>query len=104
MLFTIFLMLKLKSQGHVMAQGRQAQWMLVLQVLVEHEAAVSCVAVTESNRHVISGGQDKRLMVWGLSTGAVEQVLVGHTDVVTCVKVTSDGSTAISGTYVTAKG
>lgn len=70
---------------------------LSMQVLVEHDDIVKCAAITDGNRFVLSGSADKRLLVWGLSTGAVERQLIGHTGVVTCVKVTHDGSTAISG-------
>ena len=72
-------------------------YLSLFQVLVEHEDIVMCAAVTESNRFVLSGSKDKRLLVWGLSTGAVERQLIGHTGHVTCVKVTRDSSTAISG-------
>ena len=68
---------------------------------MEHEDFVLCATVTEGNRFVLSGSMDKRLLVWGLSTGAVERQLIGHTGHVTCVKVTHDSSTAISGGYLT---
>ena len=58
---------------------------------------ITCIAISENNSHLVSGSHDKRLLVWGLSTGAVEHQLIGHTDAVTCVKLTSDGTTAISG-------
>ena len=69
-----------------------------MQVLVEHEGIIRCATITEDNRHVISGSADKKLLVWNLSTGAVEHQFVGHTDEVTTVKATSDASVAISGT------
>lgn len=69
----------------------------LFQVLVEHDAAVKCATITESNRFVLSGSEDKRLLVWGLSTGAAERQLLGHTGAVTCVRITEDSSTAISG-------
>ena len=76
----------------------QINWS-TLQVFVEHEEVISCVAVTGSNRHVVSGSHDCKLLVWGLWTGAVEHQLTGHTGQVTCVKLTNDGSIAVSGTY-----
>ncbi len=67
------------------------------QVLVEHEDTITCVAVTEDNRFVISGSADKNLLVWSLSTGLAENKFVGHTDKVTTVKATKDSSVAVSG-------
>ena len=64
---------------------------------MEHEDKVSCAAVSEGNRHVISGSHDRRLLVWGLSTGAVEHQLVGHTNVVSTIKITQDATIAVSG-------
>ena len=68
-----------------------------MQVLVEHEDIVSCVAVADGNRCVVSGSHDTRLLVWNLQTGDVEYQLLGHTGHVTAVRLTKDGSTAISG-------
>lgn len=72
----------------------------IIQVLVEHDNLVSCAAITNDNSYVLSGSYDRRLLVWGLSTGAVEQQLLGHTLPVTCVKVTDDSTVAISGQRV----
>ncbi len=69
----------------------------VFQVLVEHEGAVNCASITEANRHVLSGSDDHRLLVWNLNTGLVEQRLTGHTGPVTSVQTTNDGGIAISG-------
>ena len=66
-------------------------------MLVEHSAEVSCAVVSDGNEHVVSGSHDERLLVWGLSTGAVEHHLVGHHDVITTVQVTKDASIAVSG-------
>ena len=68
-------------------------------MLVEHSDKVSCVSVSDGNRHVVSGSHDRRLLVWGLSTGAVEHQLVGHTDIVNTIKVTQDASIAVSGKH-----
>lgn len=64
---------------------------------MEHEGTVNSVALTESNRHVVTASDDKSLIIWSLETGLVEHRLQGHTDCVTVVKVTADGCTAISG-------
>ena len=66
-------------------------------MLVEHDGIIRCATITEGNRYVISGSADKKLLVWNLSTGAVEHQFVGHTDEVMAVKSTRDGTVAISG-------
>ena len=66
-------------------------------MLVEHDGIIRCATITEGNRYVISGSADEKLLVWNLSTGAVEHQLIGHTDEVMTVKSTSDGTVAISG-------
>ena len=68
-------------------------------MLVEHRDLVSCVVMTDSNRSVVSGSHDTRLIVWNLEKGDVELQLRGHTGPVTAVSVTDDGSIAISGTW-----
>ena len=66
---------------------------------MEHKDLVSCVAVVNGNRAVVSGSHDTRLLVWNLDKGDVEHQLLGHTGHVTAVSVTADGSTVISGMY-----
>jgi len=66
-------------------------------VLVEHKDLVSCVVMTGSDRSVVSGSHDTRLLVWDLDKGDVEHQLIGHTGPVTAVNVTADGSIAVSG-------
>lgn len=68
------------------------------QVLVGHTDAVTCVAVSVTNKtQVISGSKDCNLIIWDLHTGDEIHTLAGHLDKVTCVKVSADGTTAVSG-------
>ncbi|XP_037926913.1 NACHT domain- and WD repeat-containing protein 1 isoform X3 [Hermetia illucens] len=68
------------------------------QVLVGHIDAVTCVAVSVTNKsQVISGSKDCNLIVWDIHTGEEIHTLAGHLAQVTCVKVSADGTTAVSG-------
>lgn len=68
------------------------------QVLVGHSDAVTCVAVSVTNKtQVISGSKDCNLIVWDIHTGEELHTLAGHLAQVTCVKVSADGTTAVSG-------
>lgn len=68
------------------------------QVLVGHTDAVTCVAVSVTNKsQVLSGSKDCNLILWDLHTGEEIHTLAGHLGPVTCVKVSADGTTAVSG-------
>ncbi|XP_016984916.1 uncharacterized protein LOC108048641 isoform X2 [Drosophila rhopaloa] len=68
------------------------------QVLVGHSDAVTCVAVSVSNKtQVLSGSKDMNLILWDLLTGEEVHTLAGHLGPVIGVKVSADGSTAVSG-------
>ncbi|XP_055527282.1 protein qui-1 isoform X1 [Wyeomyia smithii] len=76
----------------------QASGGKLAQVLVGHTDAVTCVAVSVTNKsHIISGSKDSNLIIWDIHTGEEIHTLAGHLAPVTCVKVAADGSTAVSG-------
>lgn len=67
------------------------------QVLVGHTDAVTCVAVSVTNKtHVLSGSKDSNLILWDLHTGDEIHTLAGHLGPVTCIKISADGTTAVS--------
>lgn len=67
------------------------------QVLVGHTDAVTCVAVSVTNKtHVLSGSKDSNLIMWDLLTGEEIHTLAGHLGPVTCIKISADGTTAVS--------
>ncbi|XP_059226569.1 protein qui-1 isoform X2 [Stomoxys calcitrans] len=68
------------------------------QVLVGHSDAVTCAAVSVTNKtQVTSGSKDTNLIIWDLHTGEEIHTLAGHLAPVIGVKVSADGSTAVSG-------
>ncbi|XP_055622084.1 protein qui-1 isoform X3 [Toxorhynchites rutilus septentrionalis] len=75
----------------------QASGGKLAQVLVGHTDAVTCVAVSVTNKsQVISGSKDSNLIIWDIHTGEEIHTLAGHLAPVTCVKVSADGTTAVS--------
>lgn len=67
------------------------------QVLVGHTDAVTCVAVSVTNKtQVLSGSKDNNLILWDLHTGEEIHTLAGHLGPVTCIKISADGTTAVS--------
>ncbi|KAK5137936.1 hypothetical protein LTR08_006705 [Meristemomyces frigidus] len=62
-------------QGHVMGVWAMVPW----------------------NDTLVSGGCDRDVRVWDLSTGQAMWMLRGHTSTVRCLKITANGSLAISG-------
>lgn len=70
----------------------QASGGKLAQVLVGHTDAVTCVAVSVTNKsQVISGSKDSNLIIWDIHTGEEIHTLAGHLGPVTCVKVSADG-------------
>ncbi|XP_059217588.1 protein qui-1-like [Stomoxys calcitrans] len=68
------------------------------QVLVGHSDAVTCAAVSVTNRtQVTSGSKDTNLIIWDLHAGEEIHTLAGHLAPVIGVKVSADGSTAVTG-------
>ena len=63
--------------------------------LTGHTEVVTCVAV--SGNLAVSGGEDKTVRVWDLTTGVCLKVLEGHTADVCAVALSRDCMTAISG-------
>jgi len=66
-------------------------------VLQGHTDYVSSVALSGDGHTALSGGGDKTVRVWDLSTGRCTAVLEGHTNLVSSVALSGDGRTALSG-------
>jgi len=65
-------------------------------VLVGHSDAVTCVAVSVTNKtQVLSGSKDMNLILWDLLTGEEVHTLAGHLGPVIGVKVSADGEYCI---------
>ena len=61
-----------------------------MRVLEGHIGKVTSLAVLSDGR-VVSGGYDKKVRVWDLSTGKCVRILEGHSDCIRCLVVLSDG-------------
>lgn len=69
----------------------------LIQVLIEHEAAVTSIAAPHNNSLVVSGSRDKFVLVWNFKDGSVLHKLSSHTDAIVRVAITHDASTVVSG-------
>ena len=67
------------------------------QIMVEHSSSVRCLAITDNNEIVLSGGEDGVILVCSLSLGCTEKKLSGHFDCVTVIRLSADNSIAVSG-------
>lgn len=65
-------------------------------MLVGHEDVVTCCAVSEDGKSVVSGGRDKAIIVWEVQTGTVRRSISAKAPVV-AVEITFDGSVIVSG-------
>ena len=65
--------------------------------LAGHINSVTCVAISQDGKYVISGSYDKTINVWNLEEKRKEFSLTGHREGVTCVAISQDGKYVISG-------
>jgi WD40 repeat protein len=57
---------------------------------------VQSVALSRDGRRLLTGGKDKIVRVWEVSTGKVLHGLRGHTGMISCVAFSPDGQRAVS--------
>lgn len=53
------------------------------EMIEAHAAAVNILIISDDNKYIISGGQDRKIIVWNLDTFEQEASLPGHDAVVT---------------------
>ena len=53
-----------------------------------HPGGVTGIAVTPDGHQVVSGGRDKTVKLWDITTGALFRTFEGHAGQVDCVSVT----------------
>ena len=68
-----------------------------IKIMEGHTNGVTCVAVTQDGRHIVSGSKDHTVRIWQLASGKEIHQLEGHTRTVTSVAVTPDGHNIVSG-------
>ena len=55
-----------------------------------HRAAVTACAISKAEKQALSGGDDRRLILWDLDEGEIERVFEGHEDRITAVVFAHD--------------
>ncbi|CAK9070358.1 unnamed protein product [Durusdinium trenchii] len=64
-----------------------------------HMDTILCLTVNWAGSEALSGGSDRRLILWDLSEWKVRQTLRGHEDTIRCVEADWQGRRAISGSF-----
>jgi len=62
-----------------------------------HTQAVLCAIFSLDGKHVLTGGEDNRAILWDATSGTPLIELQGHTAAVTSVAISSDGKRAVTG-------
>ncbi len=69
-----------------------------LNLFLDHEDCVSCVAISPDNSLLACGsGDNSKIKIWDLQSGDLKLTLSGHTDGVNSVTFSKDGQKLISG-------
>jgi len=64
--------------------------------LVGHTGKVNSAVVSPDGDSIISGGEDRLVKLWRISTHECFATMSGHTDEILCVAISPDGSTIAS--------
>jgi WD40 repeat protein len=69
---------------------------VVAELTGHHSAVVSTLVFSPDGRFLASGGLDRQVMIWDVSTRARWAILTGHDDIVTSLDFSPDGKTLAS--------
>lgn len=67
--------------------------------MIEHDAAITSIAVPFNNNLVVSGAKDKLALLWNFKDGTVIHKLSAHQEIIVKVAITFDGNIVISGIF-----
>ncbi len=62
-----------------------------------HEDFATAICFTEEGKKIISGGYDKTVRIWDVSTGKCTNVFPGHEDYISCLDISPNGRYIASG-------
>ncbi|WP_298867439.1 WD40 repeat domain-containing protein [uncultured Gimesia sp.] len=69
----------------------------LLRTIGIHSGGVNCLAITPDGKYAVSGGDDRLIKVWDLSSQTLASTFKGHKREVYCLSLTPDGKQIISG-------
>ncbi len=68
-----------------------------VETVVGHGGGVTALAFSPGGESILSGGWDKRVILWGSEQGEMRRLFAGHDQVVNAVALSHDRSFAVSG-------
>src|SRR6185503_11740730 len=84
-------------------EGEVIQWNLEtgeeVKRLVGHTASVIAVAISNDNKHILTGGTDDTLRLWNRKTGELLRAITGHDKFVMGVAFLPTGRQAVSSSF-----
>ncbi|TAH24791.1 MAG: hypothetical protein EAZ07_08735 [Cytophagales bacterium] len=88
-----FLYLMLYALHHLVAQ----EYKLETALQRGHSQSIKCLKYSPDGKYLISGGRDKSIILWQLSTGRQIRTFLGHTSTVNSLDFSPDGENLVSG-------
>jgi serine/threonine protein kinase len=62
-----------------------------------HTGFVNCLMITPDGQTLVSGGADRLIKIWDLTTGQELRSLIGHSSYINTIAITPDGQSILSG-------
>lgn len=75
----------------------KAQDILPFKVLTKHAGGVTALAFSPDGKTLVTGGEDKNILIWNTSTWECSKPLTGHTNAVNSINFLASGSRFYSG-------
>ena len=68
-----------------------------MHILDGHSNFVRSVAFSSDGTRVVSGSDDKSVLIWNMNAGEIEHILERHSGAVNSVAISHDGTRVVSG-------
>lgn len=67
--------------------------------LEDHKDKVTSLAINSNGKYLVSGCEDKTIIIWDLEKFGIISILKGHSGSVYCVALSLDCKLIVSGSY-----
>src|SRR4030042_5032322 len=86
--------LDLRPWGWAKSRGRQSDELI--RILIGHNGAVMCCAVSPDSAWIVTASGDRTVRVWDALTGQLHHTLKGHTEPIWGCAISPDGAWVVS--------